>query len=132
MPNVVPNAPARPSVVAVPGQVTVTFVAPSNTGTAITSYTATCTSSNGGVTGHHAGATSPIVVSSLTNGKTYMCTVHATNIVGSMCVGRHYTGERRADIESLLPLDPALPSHLIGVVIRERDEHVAARKFEAN
>jgi hypothetical protein len=65
---------------------TVSYTTPaSNGGSAITSYTATCTSSNGGVmkTGVHMGATAaPITVSGVTTGKSYTCTVKATNAVG--------------------------------------------------
>jgi hypothetical protein len=52
-------------------------------GSAITDYTASCTSSNGGAAGSNTGGSSPIVVTSLTNGKTYTCTVLATNAVGN-------------------------------------------------
>jgi len=52
-------------------------------GSPITSYRATCTSSNSGVTGTTAGTTSPIVVSGITNGHTYQCTATATNAIGT-------------------------------------------------
>src|SRR4029077_5179875 len=52
-------------------------------GSAVTGYTATCTSSDSGTPGTHSGTTSPITVGSLTNGKTYTCTVTATNAAGS-------------------------------------------------
>ena len=45
-------------------------------------YTATCTSSNGGVTKSVAGTGSPISVTGLTTGKTYTCTVKAHNARG--------------------------------------------------
>ena len=64
-------------------QVTVTFTAPADGGSAITSYTACCVSSNGGTTGSAAGAGSPLVVGTLTNGKSYTCTVTATNANGA-------------------------------------------------
>jgi hypothetical protein len=61
----------------------VRFVAPANNGgSAITSYTARCLSSNGGVSGTVSGAATPITVTPLTNGKTYTCAVTATNAVG--------------------------------------------------
>jgi hypothetical protein len=82
----VPNVPGAPTVgtaTAGNAQISLTFSAPgSNGGATITGYTATCTSSDGGATGSNTGATSPIVVSSLTNGKTYTCTVKATNSTG--------------------------------------------------
>ena len=64
------------------GPLTVTFTIGANNGSAITSQTATCVSSNGGVTktGTHAGAAAaPITVAGVTTGKTYTCTVKATN-----------------------------------------------------
>jgi hypothetical protein len=61
----------------------VAFTAPTNNGgSAITTYTARCVSSNGGVFGSATGAASPISVPSLTNGKTYTCAVAATNAIG--------------------------------------------------
>jgi hypothetical protein len=60
-----------------------TFSAPgSNGGATISGYTVTCTSSDGGATGTNTGGASPIVVTSLTNDKTYTCTVKATNSSG--------------------------------------------------
>ena len=82
MPNVVPGAPARPGVVVGPHRLTVTFGAAPDLGTVVTDYGATCTSSNGGAASHNTGSTSPLVVSSLTNGKVYTCVVHARNAQG--------------------------------------------------
>jgi Fibronectin type III domain/NHL repeat len=68
------------------GSLTVTFTLGADNGSAITSQTANCTSSNGGVTetGTHSGATAaPIMVLSVTTGKTYTCTVTATNARGA-------------------------------------------------
>jgi titin len=82
-----PVAPGAPTIGTATGgnaSATVAFTAPaSNGGMTITSYTATCTSSNGGAMGSASGPSSPVVVGSLTNGKTYTCTVTATNIVGT-------------------------------------------------
>lgn len=81
----VPLAPTGVTAVVGNGSITVTFNAPSGSGSsAISGYTATCTSSNGGVTGSNtagAGVTT-ILVSGLTNGKSYSCTVTASNSVG--------------------------------------------------
>src|SRR4029077_18697637 len=84
VPATVPGPPAAPTLTRGGASVSVAFVAPgSNGGSAITGYTASCTSSDGGAAGNNSGATSPIVVASLTNGKTYTCTVFATNVAGS-------------------------------------------------
>ncbi len=61
----------------------VTFGAPPNNGAAITSYAATCTPSNGGIVKTKTGATSPLLVSGLTAGKSYTCSVKATNSRGA-------------------------------------------------
>ena len=75
-----PDAPAISSVVAGNGTATITFAPPANTGGApITSYTVT--SSPDGITS--SGASSPIVVTGLTNGVRYVFTVTATNAVGT-------------------------------------------------
>ncbi len=76
----VPGAPT--SVSATPGdhQASVSFTAPaSNGGSAITGYTVT--SSPGGST--QSCATSPCVITGLTNGTAYTFTVHATNVNGN-------------------------------------------------
>ena len=90
-----PNAPAAPTISASGTTITVTFVAPANGGSAITGYTASCMSSDGGVAGFNTGASSPIAVTSLTLGKTYTCTVHATNVEGNSArVGCFEPGDR--------------------------------------
>ena len=74
-----PGAPT--SVVGTPGnqQVSVAFSAPVQIGTGIPTYTAT--SSPGGFTA--SGASSPLVVTGLSNGTSYTFTVTATNNFGS-------------------------------------------------
>ena len=77
---VVPGAPTIGTATAGNTQVSVTFSAPaSNGGASITGYTVT--SSPGGITG--TGASSPITVTSLTNGTAYTFTVTATNSAGT-------------------------------------------------
>ena len=63
------------------GSVSFTFTGDDN-GSPISSYTATCTSTSG-ATGTASGSSSPIVVSGLTNGAPYTCTVTATNGFGT-------------------------------------------------
>src|SRR5262249_41793390 len=83
IPRTVPNTPAAPVVAGGNQQVVITVTPPFNGGSAITGYTAQCTSSNGGAPGSATNATSPITVGSLTNGKTYTCSVYATNVAGN-------------------------------------------------
>ena len=79
-PASVPGEPTGAVATAGNASASVTFVAPlSNGGAAITGYTVT--SSPGNVTS--TGATSPIIISGLTNGTPYTFTVHATNIMGA-------------------------------------------------
>jgi len=65
------------------GQIKVTFTAGANNGSATTSYTATCTSSNGGVLGSKTGAASPLTVAGLTVGKSHTSKVKGTNARGA-------------------------------------------------
>src|SRR6185369_13117657 len=78
------SVPAAPSIGAATigdGQLSIAFNAPTNTGgTPITGYTASCTPS-GGTAVTADGTSSPIVVSGLTNGTAYTCTVVAKNAV---------------------------------------------------
>jgi hypothetical protein len=79
-----PGQPAKPAATrTTAGSLKVTFTAPPSNGAKITNYTTTCTSSNGGVTKATTGTTSPITVTGLTAGKTYTCTVNATNSRGT-------------------------------------------------
>jgi hypothetical protein len=76
-----PGAPTDVSATVVPGGISVSFSPPLQTGgTAIDSYAVT-SSSDGKVMG--TGSTSPILVTGLTNGLTYVFTVHATTRAGN-------------------------------------------------
>jgi hypothetical protein len=79
VPAAVPSTPAAPTLTPGDAQISVAFVAPADNGSTIIGYTAACTSSNGGAAGTNDGTVSPIAVALLTNGKTYTCTVLATN-----------------------------------------------------
>jgi titin len=78
----VPDPPAKPTATAGNHSAVVSFTPPANNGSTITSYTAACTSSDGGTFGSASGSGSPITVTNLTTNKTYTCTVTATNGVG--------------------------------------------------
>jgi len=79
-----PGQPGTPTVVKVAsGSLKNTFTAPMSNGAPITSYSVTCASSNGGVTKTTTGAASPITVTALSAGKTYRCSVKATNSRGT-------------------------------------------------
>jgi parallel beta-helix repeat protein len=78
-----PGKPGTPTAVkTASGSLKLTFAAPMNNGAPITSYSATCTSSNGGVTKTGTGPASPITVTAMTPNRSYTCTVKATNSRG--------------------------------------------------
>ena len=80
----VPDAPTIGTATAGNAQVSVTFTAPSNVGGgAITSYIAVAKDSSSGAVFTNTGASSPIVVTGLTNGNTYTVTVAAINAYGT-------------------------------------------------
>jgi large repetitive protein len=64
------------------GSLRIAFNAPANNGAPITSYTARCASSDHGAPGTKSAKAGPLTVSRLTAGKTYTCTVTATNSRG--------------------------------------------------
>jgi len=83
------------------------FSAPVSTGgSAITAYTATCTSSNAGVTRTGTRSASPITVLALTAGKTYTCTVRATNAVGTGVASA-------ASGATTVPVVPGAPTNVV-------------------
>ena len=79
----VPSAPLNVTASSLDGGALVVFGDPWDTGGyPIDHGNASCTSSNGGDSGSASGV-SPITVTGLTNGRTYRCTVTATNQVGT-------------------------------------------------
>lgn len=77
-PSSVPDGPIGVTAVAGNTQITVSFNPPAaNGGSAIFLYTATCGAAS------TSGATSPLVVTGLTNGVGYLCTVTAQNATGT-------------------------------------------------
>ena len=65
------------------GSLKVTFGVPTGNGAPITSYAAVCTSSNHGAPKGSSGRSGPLTVRGLTPGKTYTCSVSATNKRGT-------------------------------------------------
>lgn len=80
--STVPGAPTIGAATAGNASASIAFTAPSSDGgSPINGYTATCTASGASKTG--TGTTSPVTVSSLTNGTAYSCAVTATNALGT-------------------------------------------------
>ena len=100
-------APVIGTATAGAGAVSAAFTPPAdNGGSSITSYTASCSSSDGGVTGSASGPSSPILVGSLTNGRTYTCSAFATNAVGDGSL----SGESNAVVPTSVPGAPTIDS----------------------
>src|SRR5262249_55424750 len=106
IPSTVPSAPAQPTVASGNAQITVTFTAPADGGSAITNYQASCSSSNGGTPGSAGGAVSPIVVGGLAKGKAYTWTGAAANANGASTASPAST----AVVPSTVPSTPAAPA----------------------
>jgi hypothetical protein len=80
----VPGAPTIGPAIAGQGQAIVSFTPPaSDGGSPVTAYSVTCAPLSGGAAVITSGAASPIVVTGLTAGVTYTCTVSAINAAGS-------------------------------------------------
>ena len=80
----VPGSPESVTASSGHASVLVIFDPPTDDGgDTVSSYTALCDSSDGGVSDSASGTESPINVDGLTPGKTYTCTVVATNSIGS-------------------------------------------------
>jgi hypothetical protein len=105
-PNTVPDPPLAPTVLPLNGSIIVSFETPFDGGQPILSYSATCTSSDGGAAGSTTGLTSPIAVGQLDNGKTYTCTVKATNADGDSLP----SASSDATVPNTVPDTPAAPN----------------------
>ena len=98
-PRTVPAAPtgvksASGATTVATGSLVVSFTAGANNGSAITSYTATCTRQRRSDQDRRSVRPSPLTVTAVTTGKTYTCTVTATNAVGTgPGVGRVAAGD---------------------------------------
>ncbi len=96
----VPFAPQLHALTPGNATITVSFLAPTNNGGfPVSKYTASCASSNGGVARSVSGTGTPIVVTGLTNLKTYTCRVSATTDIGAGPLS-----------SASAPLRPGLPS----------------------
>jgi len=110
-----PGAPSITAIVSGNAQASVSFAAPATTGASpITGYTVTC--NPGAITA--TGAASPIVVTGLTNGILYTCSMTATNSAG--------TGPASANV-NVTP-SAAAPLTLVSVVSRKT--HGASGAFD--
>jgi hypothetical protein len=109
--STVPSTPAAPTATAGNAQVSVAFVAPANGGSAITGYSAKAyLASNNSLVSTTTGASSPIVVTGLTNGTAYTFRVLATNANGN-------SAESPASASvtpSTVPSAPAAPTGTVG------------------
>jgi len=109
----VPGAPVIGAGTPGNGQASIAFTAPTSTGgSAITQYTATC----GGISA--VGTSSPITVSGLTNATPYLCSVTATNALG--------TGPASATVS----VTPDAGTVLTLQAVKSRKTHATAGDFD--
>lgn len=101
---VVPQPPVGVGVAAGPGSATLVFTAsPNNGGSAITSYTATCTAA-GYPSRSATGSTSPLVVSGLVAGVSYSCSVVASNATGTSQASAVVTVTPKKAVADITPI----------------------------
>ena len=104
-----PAAPLIGTATAGNGSVSVAFTAAASTGgSAITSYTASC--SPGNITG--TGAASPVVVNGLVNGTAYRCTATASNAAGTSAASSASNSVTSVAPATSITITPAIvPAH---------------------
>ncbi len=95
---VLPSAPVIGTASASSGSASVAFTPSADGGSPVLQFDGTCTSTDGGATATGSGLTSPVVVSGLTNGRTYTCRVTATTGIG--------TSASSEASNTILPLGP--------------------------
>ena len=115
-PATYPDPPDAPTITPGNNTMQVAFTAPAANGSPITSYTATCVSSDGGVTGTLSGTSSPITVTGLTNSNTYTCNVIAINAQG-MSSPSDDSAPAMADAVPAAPTKPTVTSGGARVVV---------------
>ena len=123
-PATAPGAPTRAKAVSrstttAKGPLTVSFKRAASNGSAITGYTARCTSANGGRTRSKAGTASPLTVTHLTTAKRYTCTVRATNSRGR--------GPWSAPSLAVIVGSPGAPTRVKAVKVASRSLRVSFR-----
>jgi hypothetical protein len=107
-PPAAPGAPTLGDATAGDGSITVSFSAPASSGTApIRDYVVTCRTA--GSTRSQSGVSSPIMVTGLTNGTAYNCSVVATNPVGAGPASASTTATPRG-----VPSAPAIGTAVAG------------------
>src|SRR5207247_82359 len=102
--GIAPDAPTIGTATRGNASGSVTFTPGSDNGIPITSFTVSCSSTDGDASGSATGSSSPIVVSGLTNGKTYTCTVTAANANGSSFP----SGSSNSFVPATVPNAPAV------------------------
>ena len=86
----------------------ISFWEPADNGSGILSYTATC--QNGQSIGTGTASTSPVIVTGLTNGVVYTCSVTATNAIGTGAVSTSV---------NVTPASTIVPASLVSVYSRK-------------
>ncbi len=112
-----PDAPTLGSITPGSNAVDVAVTANADGGDTVSSFTVTCTSSDGGATQSATNATSPVTVGTLTNGKTYTCTAVATNAIGdspASSASSSFVVVGKADAPTITSLDLDVNAIVVG------------------